>query len=992
MVTVAEALGQISRAKTQLGESRSELAKRELEITQSEKRIGAAFFPGTIRTQLALGSQPGIGLGGVGPELKRRRGALKQRQTEAFGQIRLARAELVPIREQFAVRKQEIASFERTVRAQQQLLKDIALAKKLASKGTRGLNLAAQESRRVKEFTTEIRMGLRIGEQRLAQFRALKDLGLKPLFDQGTLTGFESETLQQTIPFTQSGLTGLGIQDPTALKGLEALGFVETSPGVTTTRTDPQFLDPISVPGLTISITEKRTGRKLKKPSGEIVGATLKRTSPTEEELTQRAILESGGELDIGGGVGLRRGGITVGGSSLFVDAKRFEFAPDDSNVSLSPVFGGTTTFPLFGNLFGGGGSVTSKTTDPSFLPAPIITGPGIFGSPVLSAASTVERSGSGALQSFASPSDLIGLGGASFTQAGAPLPSSLQSILPEQLPPDFRLRGGADIQDVQEQDKITFADRVRQFSLVGAQIGASQTPFIGVPGFGIKESESITEFRAGVTSGLIPKTPGELAFTAATFGAGTLIGGGLKLGGLGLKAIGGARALKVGEVVTGGIGVGLGADFLRTTFQETTGRSIDIKLPLFRTEFPNFKDVTATEAGGALGEAGRDVVAFGGGLKLGTKAFSTVSDLIATKAFTKKAFIEIPAESVIAPEFFEGQRFPKIRRGQTAGQLRQEFFQPELAIGETGKAPRFFTALSTEPLAALPRGDSFVFGGFGAPKGSPRFFRIGSSETPRDFFSFGGLLDVGKPTLARITFKDIGFAPGITARTRRPTGRVSRGLLEFFGGGFKEGTKVLRAEFAAPKAPKGEAFIPFVKTEKEAVGIVGTKVIETRRKFFFKFEGRRVVIPELTAVSEGQLGSGGKVDLKTLGDFLKDSSRIPRRSIVDPSFGGISLVSGTRIKSSSLGLPSSSDLSLTSRPSRRNPFSISSSGFSSSGSFIPSSRGTPISRRTPFIPSSTLLIPPRRPPTSPPRSPPRRPPRHLLIVSNYSILLIIHC
>jgi len=384
------------------------------------------------------------------------------------------------------------------------------------------------------------------------------------------------------------------------------------------------------------------------------------------------------------------------------------------------------------------------------------------------------------------------------------------------------------------------------------------------------KEVPALVKDIAGFTEE-IAGSPGDILKFAAPIAIGAGVGFGVKGAGALLTKIG-PRTAAIGETGLGLAGLGAGG-----LFAFGRGQQIIAAPPGKR--------------GAIVGVTTREVVGFTLGARLGAKGFTSIRDIVRTRGL-----IEIPAESVVAPEFFKGQRFPSIRRGQTAGELRSEFFKPIKAIGEVKRAPRGFTALATEPLKEIPKGDSFVFGGFSAPRVSPAFLRVKGGEERIKLVSFKGFLTGGKPTIVRTEFVDIGFVPGVTARTARPSGRVSTKILRFFGGGFKERTKELVVDFGKPQAPKGSAFIPFIKTEKEAITPFGTRILETGRKFFIKFEGRRIPIAEVTAIPEAAplgtgLGTLGK-GIKTLGGFLTTSSRIPQSSLITPEIGAISFLS----------------------------------------------------------------------------------------------------
>ncbi len=408
----------------------------------------------------------------------------------------------------------------------------------------------------------------------------------------------------------------------------------------------------------------------------------------------------------------------------------------------------------------------------------------------------------------------------------------------------------------------------ISKFAKVSAEAGTPS--IVGVGAFGFRP-RFLVDVSAGVTEAIIPKTKEELIVTGVSLGTGAAVGAGIKGTGFILTKF----APKAVPIVEKGIsvaGLGLGGAFI-------FGKGTQFVL-----------EPTAGGRGKILGETVRELAAFGFGVKVGGKGFTGLQDIIRTRGLK-----EIPAEAVIDPKFFTGETFPQIKKGQRAGELKSEFFQPVKELGEVGKAPRGFTALPVEPVKEIPKGESFVFGGFSAPRVSPRFLRTGGEERFK-LLSFKDFLTGGKPTIVRTEFVDIGFAPGVSAKTPRPSGRVTKEQLEFFGGGFTERTGKLLVEFPEPKAPKGSAFIPFVKAEKEAVTPFGTPIEEIGRGFFIKFGGRRIPIAEVKALGEIKIPeikpTAGK---QTLGEFLGESSRIPESSLVTPELGGIGFVSRGR-------------------------------------------------------------------------------------------------
>ena len=157
-----------------------------------------------------------------------------------------------------------------------------------------------------------------------------------------------------------------------------------------------------------------------------------------------------------------------------------------------------------------------------------------------------------------------------------------------------------------------------------------------------------------------------------------------------------------------------------------------------------------------ASAKVGREVLFFKGVSAL-PRGVVKVSDLYRTRGLK-----ELPATSLIAPEYFRGQTFPAIRKGQTAGELKAEF--KPLLPGET--KPAGFTAspgsFKTETIAG--KGTSSLPGLFQAPKISPQFLKVSAGE--RKLVSFN-ILDTLKPTIIRTTPTKFRLGPGVKETTR---------------------------------------------------------------------------------------------------------------------------------------------------------------------------------------------------------------------------------
>lgn len=452
------------------------------------------------------------------------------------------------------------------------------------------------------------------------------------------------------------------------------------------------------------------------------------------------------------------------------------------------------------------------------------------------------------------------------------------------------------------------------------------------IASFGTQTLGKTLEVGGGFVGGFTKELEEKPIQTIATLGIGGAVGSGIKFGGFALTKFA-PKLVPLAEkgIAVGGLGLGglfVGGAGLELAFTPKGQRAEK------------------------LGRLSVEVGAFVTGTRLGSKATTKVIDFSRTFRLT-----EVPTGDIIAPEFLRGQTFPEIKKGSTAGELRQEFFEPIGVLGETGSQARGFTSLPVEPLTIIPKGSSFVFGGFSAPRTSPRFLRVGGGERVQ-LFSTEGFLEGATPTLVRTTFQDVGFAPGVTARTPKPSGRVSPEQLKFFGGGIKESTDKLLVDFGQPTAPRGQAFIPFVKAEKEAVTPFGTLTKQVGREFFFRFEGRRIPISQRETIADvGKVSPQDLGDVKSLGEVL-GSSRIPRSSLVSPVefLGFSSLPSSRGAFQLSSGFPSPVSIR-SSLGSSQLSFGGLSSSSSSFGSGVPS---IPISRpsRSPSRPRPTTPSP----------------------------------
>lgn len=265
-----------------------------------------------------------------------------------------------------------------------------------------------------------------------------------------------------------------------------------------------------------------------------------------------------------------------------------------------------------------------------------------------------------------------------------------------------------------------------------------------------------------------------------------------------------------------------------------------------------------------------------GKGLSLAQKGVLKGTDIYRTRGL-----VELEATDVIAPEFYAGQTYPKIKPGQTAGSLLGEF-KPAGQYGVT-KLTGFTSA--PKPLAGevVGAGSSELPGLYQAPKISPKFLRVGGEETK--VFSLNIFGDTLRPSVFKVKPQEFKLVPGV-----KPSQR------DLFGLGKAK-------QFYSSRAEQGKSYVPFVKTEKEAVIPAGTEFNLVDKRFFFRFEGRRIPIFEYeTSAVKNIKGTGAGSGTITSNELIESisRSRIGSRARYSPVdiLGYSSLVSGRVSKS----------------------------------------------------------------------------------------------
>lgn len=304
---------------------------------------------------------------------------------------------------------------------------------------------------------------------------------------------------------------------------------------------------------------------------------------------------------------------------------------------------------------------------------------------------------------------------------------------------------------------------------------------------------------------------------------------------------------------------------------------------------------ITNKEYRSKVGENIGNVLFYDPQFSVGYGLSQPVGDIIITKTVTGTTNLigdfgrtilakELPVKEIVAPEFFAGQTYPKIKPGQTAGQLLKEFLGSKLP-GEPANTKGLFTAYGT-PIDKSTKtvvGGSEVPGMYGAPKTSATFLRLTDAG-----YSYGlGLNPFSQsifPTIIRTLVEDIKLAPGVkpSQKTFLPVSKV----YSFF-------------ESAKGRLP--EAFLPFVKSEKEAV--IPADIPISRENYFaryyIKFEGRKVPIYQYaTSKIANSLGVKSQGITTLLDVYNRYYNKGPGYSFTP--YGSLgSLVSSTTLKSS---------------------------------------------------------------------------------------------
>jgi hypothetical protein len=239
-------------------------------------------------------------------------------------------------------------------------------------------------------------------------------------------------------------------------------------------------------------------------------------------------------------------------------------------------------------------------------------------------------------------------------------------------------------------------------------------------------------------------------------------------------------------------------------------------------------------------------------------------SDITRTIRYEK-----IPEVEVIAPEYFKGQKYPLIKKGQTAQELLDEFTPRVTKLeGYTGKGVEIpkvklkdlpfevkqygYTA-SSNPLKELRarEGSSEIPGVYQSPKLNPTFLRVAGEEGVMGIEIFPTF----KPTAFKIFPKKIELIKGLDKNQKKFVNpNVAR-------------------QFFAEQGELGKSYVPFIKAEKEAVIPADTLFKELPTKYYIDFKGRKIPIPEYEAISKINIPKDSKVKILTYDDIVKKYS-----------------------------------------------------------------------------------------------------------------------
>lgn len=381
---------------------------------------------------------------------------------------------------------------------------------------------------------------------------------------------------------------------------------------------------------------------------------------------------------------------------------------------------------------------------------------------------------------------------------------------------------------------------------------------------FGNKVQSFVTNAETSFTYGLVEKPFTNLAL----FGTGKVIGLGVGATGTALSSIpkAGATAGKIfrtGEVFGG---TALGGAYA----YDTANKIYNAK--------------SSGEAGTIFGNSIRDSLLFSSGYTTGQKNYQQLQGLYRTRGRT-----EIPQDKIIPFDVLSGKnKFPLQPKSKTPSAIEQmNLFKTQSQRVPGIKDPMAFHSTPNKfynnKLSVDTPGTSELLGLYGSYGISPHFLKIEGSGSSLGFNFKSILQPYGKPGSA-------GIIP----------------------------TKFVFGKSAKP----GQAYVPGIKTEVEAIFPLGTKADLINNKYYYKFNGVRIPL-DIFKAQKGTTTPGTQVK-----DILSSSSYgdLPKSSKTLTSF---SSSESKPSKTSSVYIPKSSVLSSIS--SNSNPISSGRSGRSSS-------------------------------------------------------------
>lgn len=374
-----------------------------------------------------------------------------------------------------------------------------------------------------------------------------------------------------------------------------------------------------------------------------------------------------------------------------------------------------------------------------------------------------------------------------------------------------------------------------------------------------------IPQFAGGAVEGIYVDVREKPLKQIALVGVGAGIGAGLKLGSVGITAVGGA----IGGVKGASIASTISAVGLTGTGAVLASKAAkDIQKKVKEAE-------GAEQVGSVVGIAAKDLTIVGLGARAGQKSADKLIGKLSTRGLK-----EVKIEQ-LSPNRVKEKAFPQIKKGETAQQLVKRFKEPRLP-GEKAGTPRSFTATDIRALAkskkvpiGAKRGGTIKSefpGRFGADVPSENFLRLGKEG---DFKLLGLDRPGGIPSLVRTTLKNIRTPKSSGGKLGVTKARTSE-LTRLLGGVRGQSFKQIQGQ--TPTLPSGEAVVPFIKAERELIIPFTTKLTKPTSRFFVNIDGVRVPIFENIAIS-GTSPTGTIATPTNFEQFITASSSTPSSS-----------------------------------------------------------------------------------------------------------------